>query len=131
MSVIFGLRTTSSATVCVATGAPHWRTHSSHKCALFDYLVRASKKGVWNLKAKRLGRLEIDHKLEFRRLYDGQRLGLLAFQNSPDIDARLMIHLECVRPVAHKAATVDRFTSPVHRRKRVTRCKLDDMFGPR
>jgi len=63
---------------------------------LFDHLVGAGKKGVRNLKAKRLGRLEIEHKLEFCRLNDRQSLGLLAFQNSPDIDARLMIHLERV-----------------------------------
>ena len=87
-------QTSSSRFGTSASG--HFQTHALHKGALFDHLVSASKKGVWNLKAKRLSRLEIEHKFEFCRLNDRQRLGLLAFQNSPDIDTRLMIHLECV-----------------------------------
>ena len=36
--------------------------------ALFDHFVGARQQLRWNFEAERIGRLEIDHQLEFRRL---------------------------------------------------------------
>jgi hypothetical protein len=44
------------------------QTHAPQQGDLFDHLVGAGKKGVRNLKAKRLGRLEIEIRSTARRL---------------------------------------------------------------
>ena len=50
------------------------RAHRS----LFDHPVRANEQGVRDLDAERFGRLEIDHHLEFGRLFDRDVRGLRA-----------------------------------------------------
>ena len=44
------------------------QTHAPQQDDLFDHLVGAGKKGVRNLKAKRLSRLEIEIRSTARRL---------------------------------------------------------------
>ena len=42
---------------------------------LLDHLVGAGKQRGRHFKAERLGRLEVDHQVEFRRLLDGKMAG--------------------------------------------------------
>jgi hypothetical protein len=62
--------------------------HRSKK-RLFDHLVGGHLNGHGHIKAKRLCRLEIEHGLEFGGLHHRQVGGLLAFENTADVDARL------------------------------------------
>jgi len=50
------------------SGLGQMQTHAPQQGDLFDHLVGAGKKGVRNLKAKRLGRLEIEIRSTARRL---------------------------------------------------------------
>ena len=56
-------------------------------CALLDHLVGEREQRRRDFEAERLRSLEIDHQLEFARLYHGQVGGLFASQNATDIDA--------------------------------------------
>jgi hypothetical protein len=50
------------------TALGQMQTHAPQQGDLFDHLVGAGEKGVRNLKAKRLGRLEIEIRSTARRL---------------------------------------------------------------
>jgi len=52
---------------------------------LFDHLVGAAEHCGWHCKAKRFGRLEIDHQLVFVRGLHRQISGLFAFQDTIDV----------------------------------------------
>jgi hypothetical protein len=60
-------------------GAPVHSIHAPKQTAsLFDHLVGKREQLIRNLKAERLGGLEVDHQLEFGGLLDGQIGWLLA-----------------------------------------------------
>ena len=61
------------------------------RAPLLDYLVGEGEQLVWNLEAERLGGLEVDHEVEFDRLYDRKVGRLGAFENFAGVDADLMI----------------------------------------
>ena len=55
----------------------------------FKNLVGACENGRRNIETKRLRCLEINDEIEFYRLLDREVCRLCAFENSPDVDARL------------------------------------------
>jgi hypothetical protein len=50
-------------------------THRSNLAALINHLIGASQQRRWDGEPERLGRLEVDHQLEFIRRLDRQVLG--------------------------------------------------------
>src|SRR5215813_6398127 len=61
--------------------------HKSGRVLLDDLVGAGEHRGRYR-EAVRLGGLEVDHELEFRRLLHGQITGLLAFQDTIHIFAR-------------------------------------------
>ena len=59
---------------------------------LFDHLVGASKGSRRNAQAKIFGRLEIDHKLELRRLQNRHFCRVRSFQNLSNVLTGLAVH---------------------------------------
>jgi hypothetical protein len=53
---------------------------------LFDHLVSPREQGPWHREAERLGRRKVDHQLELGRQLDRKITGLLAFEDTADID---------------------------------------------
>jgi hypothetical protein len=74
-------------------GANRVLTRRSKKAPLFDHLVRERKQIVGNFDAERLGRLEIDHGLEFGRLQHRKVGGFRAFENPRGVDPILPIRI--------------------------------------
>src|SRR3954470_24860779 len=56
---------------------------------LFNHLVGAKQKRLWDLQAERFGSLEIDGQFELGRLDDGEIARLRALENTTGIDPRL------------------------------------------
>jgi hypothetical protein len=56
-----------------------------HSKKLFDHLVGAAEHRGWHCKAKRFGRLKVDHQLEFGRRLHRQVGWLLAFEDPIDV----------------------------------------------
>src|ERR1700732_1783140 len=71
---------------------------------LFDDLIGASKKQLWDREAERLGGLEIDDQFEFRGLLDRQIGRLLALENPAGVNADLTVLTSKTASVAHQAA---------------------------
>ena len=59
----------------------------SRCAALLDHLVGAGEQRRWNLKADRLGRLQVDDELEFGRQLDRHFGWLLALEDAADVTA--------------------------------------------
>jgi hypothetical protein len=53
--------------------------------ALLDHLIGAGEQRRWHRQAQRLGSLQIDHQLVFRRLFHGQVGWLGTFENFVDV----------------------------------------------
>jgi len=60
---------------------------------LFDYLIGADKQSGWHSNPERLGRLEVDEQLNFRRLLHWQIRRLLTFENAAGVYAGLTVHI--------------------------------------
>src|SRR5271167_1834180 len=59
--------------------------------SLLDHLVGGRQQSFRDGKAERLGGFEVDDKLNFRSLLDRQIGWLVAFENAPSIDAKLVV----------------------------------------
>src|SRR5262245_60384803 len=68
----------------------------------FDHLVGAGEERRRHLQTERLGGFEVDHKLEFHRLVDGQVGGFLALKNPPGIEPDLVIRVRRTSSLAHQ-----------------------------
>src|SRR5262245_31149942 len=107
---------------------PLFLTHCS-KQSLLNHLVGGSEQFVRHGEAERLGRLEVDHKLELGRLHDWQVSGLLAFENAADIDAGLAIVLWKIDPVAYETSDRSELALTVYRRQPVPCSQHDQMIA--
>src|SRR5260370_30477458 len=86
----------------------------------FAHLVGGGEQGRWHRKAKCLGGLEIDDKLEVSRLLDRQIGWLCSFKNLPDVNASRTIQRREARPITDKASGRDKFLPLVDCRNGVT-----------
>src|SRR5262249_40741972 len=90
--------------------------HRSKKLCLFDHLVGSDQQLVRHGEAESLGRIEIDHQLELRRLHHRQIDDLDALEYSSRIDAELTIRVDQVGSIAHEAACLGEVAPMVDRR---------------
>ena len=72
---------------------------------LFDHLIGALQERLRDGEAERLGGLEIDDQLEFRRWLDRQIAGLGALENTIDICRRTPVEVGQINAVRNKTAT--------------------------
>src|ERR1700686_4538314 len=81
-SVRFSSDSRRSAALRRISGPGQLQTLAVQQTALlFDDLIGASKKQLWDREAERLGGLEIDDQFEFRGLLEGQIGRLLPLEN--------------------------------------------------
>src|SRR5262249_44803827 len=69
-----------------------------------DHLVGAAEDRLWDRQAERLGGLEVDDQLEFRRLLDREVRRFGALQDLVDIVRRDSEHVGKTRPIRHQKA---------------------------
>src|SRR5262245_33468803 len=99
------------------TAQGQFRTHALQQMALlFDNLVNDSENARWNIQVERLDGRKVDNELEFDRLQYRQVRRLLAFEDTPDIDARVAISIGQIGPVAHNSARQAKKSSRIDRR---------------
>src|SRR5215468_6214104 len=77
---------------------------------LLNHLVGASEQRRRNLDAERFRGVEVDHELEFRRLFDGQIGGFRALQDFVYIVRSHAEHVGQVRSIRHQAAEFGEFS---------------------
>src|SRR5215467_12220404 len=79
----------------------------------FDHLIRLVQHGLWNRKTDLFGCFEIDHKLEFRRLFYGQISRLGALENLVHVNRSAPPQVETVRSVGHENTNLCNFPRTV------------------
>src|SRR5207253_3223658 len=97
-------------------------------CSL-DHLVGAAEQRDWKRESERLRSLEVDHKLDFRRLLDRQVGGLLALENATDIDAQEAKRVRKARAIAHQATGGGKLAHFRNCRERMTRRERAELNG--
>jgi hypothetical protein len=93
-----------------------------------NYLVGGCQQRFRDGKAERLGGLEIDNELEFGRLQDRQISWFLASENTPCIDASLVVQVAEAAPIAHQAAGQGVLTVLEDRGQRMVGCQRRKLF---
>src|SRR5215510_3549641 len=121
----------------------HKRTFSTQlRCPLYprkrtfrdslDQLIGALLEVKRYVESERSGRLQVDDKLEFRRLQDREVSGLGAIEDLTGIGADLTIHAHTIGVVAHQPAGFDSLATGIARGNSVVcrkRNKLDASAG--
>src|SRR3712207_7413928 len=74
------------------------------RARLLDHLVGPGEQCLWHSEAKRLGGLEVDEQLVFRRHLHRQVGRLLAFKDTIDITGRTPVLVDEISPVGNQAA---------------------------
>src|SRR5262245_53716503 len=97
-------------------------------CYSFDHLVGAREQRRWHGQAKRLGSLEVEHKLVFgRRLH--RKIGrLLALEDAVDVAGCGAVLVDIICAIGDQPAAGNRGAVPVHRGQLVAGRKLDDQI---
>jgi hypothetical protein len=104
------------------------RSVAARRAAPFDHLIGATEQRQRNGKAERLGGLEVDDQLDFRRLHNRQVSRLFALENSAGVGADQMVGFSFVATVAQQAASLDEWAILVDRGQRVADCQRGDLF---
>ena len=94
--------------------------------ALVDHLVRPQQQRLRDREAERLGGLEIDDQLEFRRLLDGQIGGLSALDDSIDVSSCLAEPIVVAWAIRHQSAIANDEAKLLHCGNALYRRELDD-----
>src|SRR5262245_54645107 len=82
---------------------------------LFDHLVGASDKRVWDVEAQYFCSLQIDSQADFCRLLDWQVARLLTLEKTPCVNASLPIRFRRAVSIAHQATGNDKIPCRVDR----------------
>src|SRR5262249_31705436 len=82
------------------------RLSQQHSCS-FDQLVGDGEHGWGHFDPESPGCLNVDDKLEVRRLQHWQIGGLYPVENAAGVDADLTIHIELVSSITHQPASCD------------------------
>src|SRR5262245_24891854 len=106
----------------------HEQTHAPQQTASsLDHFVRALLESPWHVEAERLGGLEIDHQLEFRRLNYWQVSGPFALEDTARIIAHLSVAITNVIAVAHQAASLGKLPPGIDRRHAMAGRQSDNL----
>src|SRR6516162_7582333 len=73
-------------------------------------LVRGGQQGFRDGEAERLGGLEVDDKFDFYGLLDRQISRCCPFENTPGVDASLVVPIAKAAAIAHQATGQGEFT---------------------
>ena len=92
-----------------------------------DHLVGAQEERLRDREPERLGRLEVDHQLEFRGQHDRQVGWLVAFEDAAGVDARLAIGIRSAGSVAEQATGFGDLAISISRRHGMA-CHQRDKF---
>src|SRR5262245_47809171 len=95
-----------------------------------DQLVGALVEVKGNVESERLGRLQVDDKLEFRRLQNREVGGLGAFEDLTTVGADLTIHAHTIGVVGHQPASFDSFAGGIARRNPIARSERRKLDAP-
>ena len=99
--------------------------HRNEIVDLFDHLVSPVEQRCWDLKAEAPRGLEIDDKLELRRLLNRQVGRLCAFEEFVNISRGAAREVGEAWPIAHQSTRVHMQPVGMHRRN-----KTYDVEGP-
>src|SRR5262249_44730155 len=97
---------------------------------LFDDLVGAQQDRCWHFEADRLGRLEIEDKLEFCRLLDRNIAGLAALENLVDENRRAVQGCDKINAITDDRAGLREFLAADRKQSRLVGQRRDcsDVF---
>src|SRR4029453_5694005 len=98
------------------------------KAWLFDHLVGTRDERRRHFQAERLGSLEIDYQLVFRRCLYRQISRLLASEDAVDVSGRSSEHIHWVGAVGHQATDGGEIAERVDCRQTVTGGQRDDQL---
>src|SRR5262245_29385407 len=84
------------------------------KVPLFDHLVGAGEERRRHFNAQRLGGLEVDHQLEFRRLFNRQLGSLCSIENLDNERRRAPAQVRDIRAVRDQPAVIYKVPRLVH-----------------
>ena len=96
---------------------------------LFNNLISAGKERRRHCEAERLGRLEVDHQLEFGRALHRKIGGLLALKDTIDVASRAPVLVGIVDPLTNQTAPGDEDAFEVDRGQLVPDGKRDDQIA--
>ena len=96
---------------------------------LFGHLVSASEKCGWNIKAERLGSLQIDDRLVLGRRLHRQISWLLALEDAVDVAGRAAILFLQSRSVGRKTTGRDEVAERIDRSQPVAFRNRRDLAG--
>ena len=98
---------------------------------LFDHLAGFDEQRRWHRQSERLGRLQIDHEIEFDRLEHRQVCWLFPLEDPADIGSGVLVVLGDVGPIADQPSGDRVFAKLLDRRQALPRCKAGDAIEPR
>src|SRR5215469_1527745 len=109
---------------CALTAPSQQRTHAlQQKSRLFDHLVGAKQERVRDCQPKRLGGLEVQDQLVFRRQLHREIARLLAAQDAIDISGGATKDVYLVDSVGEQAAVSGKVREPIDGRYVVSGCR--------
>jgi len=97
----------------------------------FDHPIRPRQHVGRNREADLLRCFQIDHQLEFRRLFDRKVGRLCSFKNFVDHRGYTPLRLTLTRSIRHQATYADIVAPRVYRRQLILSCQLHDLFSIR
>src|SRR5262245_23269393 len=106
------------------------REQTQQIALLFDHLVGEQLDRVGHIKAKRPGRLKVNHKFKFGGLCDRQVGGLNALEDLTSVDADLTIHVRNIGPITHQPTGFDKLALGIGRGDPMMRREGDKLDGP-
>ena len=98
-----------------STAAPQNRVMNSRRSHSITSSARASSVGG-TVEAESLGSLEVDRQLVLGRHLHRKVGWFLSLEDAIDVVGGLPVHVNCISPVGHQAATADEGSKWVYRR---------------
>jgi hypothetical protein len=101
------------------SGSQRSKLSAFRDACLLDHLVGGGQQRFRDGKAERLGCCDVDDQINFGGLLHGEVGRLVAFENAPSIDARLVRQIAEAAAITHQAAGQGEFTDGEDRRERM------------